>query len=61
MVGDYVQRYRESCLNHPQPAADAPRRLVDVMGVEIKDVIKMEGEWISWPPVSRACAKLIEC
>ena len=40
MVGDYEQRYRESCLNHPQPAADAPRRLDDV---EIKEVIKSGG------------------
>jgi len=44
MVGDYEQRYRESCLNHPQPAADAPRRLDDVMGgLEIKEVIKSGG------------------
>jgi len=61
-----VPRYRESSLNHPQPAADAPRRLADLMGgVEIKDRIKdvnkTDGEWISWPPVSSACAKLMEC
>jgi len=62
MVGDYGQRYRESCLNHPQPAADAPRRLDDVMGgLEIKEVIKSGGEGLSWPPVSSACAKLMEC
>jgi hypothetical protein len=34
-------------------------------GVEIKDRIKdvnkTDGEWISWPPVSSACAKLMEC
>ncbi len=33
-------------------------------GVEFKDriknVIKTGGEWISWPPVSSACAKLME-
>jgi hypothetical protein len=62
MVGGYGQCYRESCLNHPQPAADSPRRLDYVMGgLEIKDVIKTEGEWISWSPVSSACAKLVEC
>ncbi|MGH8331107.1 MAG: hypothetical protein ACRER3_13585 [Pseudomonas fluorescens] len=53
-------------LEPPQPAADAPHRLADVMGgVEIKDyikdVIKTRGEWISWPPVFSACAKLMEC
>jgi hypothetical protein len=61
-----VQRYRESSLNHPKLAADAPCRLADAMGgVEFKDriknVIKTGGEWISWPPVSSACAKLMEC
>ena len=58
MVGDYGQRYRESCLNDPQPAADAPRRLDDV---EIKEVIKSGGKGLSWPPVSSACAKLMGC
>jgi len=49
-------------LEPPQPAADAPRRLDDVMGgLEIKDVIKSGGEWLSWPSVSSACAKLMGC